>query len=180
MIKIALPLLMIALFVGSCGVAVPVDEGLFAAFPQEGDATSYGMPLSIQNGALFLGYYKQYSLTPEQEAIKKEALSSMVAPCCDDNTMYTCCCPCNLAKTVWGLSAYLIAVEDFDAAAVKDAALQWLQFLRPDYYKAQELEAQGQDPGAYGLGQVDSCYVGRCGLPFSKGGCGGMGELRIE
>jgi hypothetical protein len=178
MLKLGLPLLGIVLFVGACS---PVNnEDLFADYPHEGDGTSYGVPLSTKNAARFIEYYQQYQLTPEQEAVKKEALSSMVAPCCDDNPMYTCCCPCNLAKTVWGLSAYLIAEKNFDSAAVKDAALQWLHFIRPDYYKAQELKQQGLDPHAYGLSDEDSCYVGKCEWPFSKGGCGGMTTLRLE
>ena len=36
-------------------------------------------------------------LTPEQELIKKKALSKIPAPCCSDNSAYTCCCPCNMA-----------------------------------------------------------------------------------
>jgi hypothetical protein len=157
-----------------------VDEALYASYPQEGDATSYGIPLSLNNAATFLQYYEQYGLTPEQEAIKREALTPLVAPCCDDNSMYTCCCPCNLAKTVWGLSARLVVVEGFDAPAVREAALQWLRFIRRDYYKARELEQQGLDPRTFGVYAGNSCYEGRCELPFRQGGCGGMSELIMQ
>jgi hypothetical protein len=161
------------------GAPAPVDEAIFASYPQEGDATSYGIPLSLQNAAKFIGYYEQYSLTPTQEAVKREALTALVAPCCDDNPMYTCCCPCNLAKTVWGLSAYLIVQKSFDAQAVRDASLQWLQFTRRDYYKVKELEQQGLNPRDYGLTSGSSCYTGRCELPFRQGGCGGMTVLKM-
>lgn len=167
---------------GGCGSSAPVvvDRALFAEYPREGDATSYGMPLSMKNAARFIDYYGQYSLTPTQEAVKYDALSALVAPCCDDQTMYTCCCPCNLAKTVWGLSAYLIVEKDCDSLAVREAALQWLRFIRRDYYKAVELEEQGLDPRAYGLRHSHSCYEGRCELPFRDGGCGGMVALVEE
>ena len=157
-----------------------VDEAIFASYPQEGDTTSYGMTLSMSNGPTFLQYHEQYTLTAEQEAIKYEALTPLVAPCCDDNPMYTCCCPCNLAKTVWGLSAYLIVEKNYDATAVREAAFQWLRFIRRDYYKVHELQEQGLDPRAFGLTHVNSCYEGRCDLPFRQGGCGGMSGPIVE
>jgi hypothetical protein len=159
---------------------IPVDEAIFASYPHDGDETSYGIPLSLKNAARFLGYYEQYPLTPAQEDVKREALTAIVAPCCDDNPMYTCCCPCVLAKTVWGLSAYLITEKNYDATAVREASLQWLRFIRRDYYKVHELEAQGIDPRTVGLTHVDSCYEGKCELPFRQGGCGGMTTLVEE
>lgn len=178
------PLVIVVLFLalGRCDSNIPAGNGDFAftAYPKEGDTTKYGTPLSIGNTARFIEYYNQYDLTPAQEAIKEDALTALVAPCCDDNTMYTCCCPCNLAKSVWGLSAHLIVDKDYDAPAVREAALQWLRFIRPDYYKVQELIAAGLDPRAFGLAPVNSCYDGMCELPFSRGGCGGMGELKLE
>ena len=58
-------------------------------------------------------------MTPEQEAIKKTALTKIPAPCCSDNTAYTCCCPCNMAKTWWGLANHLIANEGYGAEQVQ-------------------------------------------------------------
>lgn len=108
----------------------------------------------------FVGYYQSIQLTPEQEAVKKEALSALPAPCCSDNTAYTCCCPCNMAKTVWGLSNHLIADKGYDAAQVKKAVEEWIAFINPDGFS----------------GNV--CYTGRCNQPWAKGGCGGMsGEV---
>ncbi len=173
----------IAVFcLGGCNSAPSTGAAKTVAEPyaQEGDATAYGIPLSVSNAAQFVNYYNTYKLTSEQDAIKREALTALVAPCCDDNTMYTCCCPCNLAKSVWGLSAYLIVEKGYNAAAVRQAALQWLQFIRPDYYRAIELEQQGLNPRDYGLRHSASCYEGKCELPFSEGGCAGMNALKLQ
>jgi len=108
----------------------------------------------------------------------REALLPLKAPCCDDNSMATCCCPCNLAQSVWGLSSYLIAEEDYGVEQVRESALQWLRFIHSDYYVMQELGNRGVDPGRYGLTYEAPCYTGKCELPFVDGGCGGMAELR--
>jgi hypothetical protein len=181
-ICVRLTFLGVLVAIGSCSPeSSPIaDEAMYVSYPQTGDATAYGLSLSLNNAATFLQYYEQYSLTPEQEAIKREALTPLLAPCCDDNPMYTCCCPCNLAKSVWGLSARLIVVDGYDAPAVREAALQWLRFIRRDYYKARELEQQGLNPRTFGVYAGKSCYEGRCELPFRQGGCGGMGELIME
>lgn len=109
----------------------------------------------------FAGYYQSIQLTPEQEAVKKEALSALPAPCCSDNTAYTCCCPCNMAKTVWGLSNHLIANEGYDATQVKKAVEEWIAFINPDGFSG------------------DVCYTGRCNHSWAKGGCGGMGAEMV-
>ena len=105
----------------------------------------------------FLAYYESISLTPKQEALKEEVLSSMTAPCCVD-PLSTCCCDCNLAKTVWGLANYQI-VNGYDAEQLEDSVSQWLHFTNPEGYS--------------GVG----CYEGRCELPFEQDGCGGMQDL---
>jgi hypothetical protein len=58
--------------------------------PQAGDATSYGIPLSLSNTQRFIDYYYASTLTAEQEAVKVKALRALKAPCCDDNTMDSC------------------------------------------------------------------------------------------
>lgn len=105
----------------------------------------------------FIEWYETIELTPEQEAVKKEALEALPAPCCSDNTAYTCCCPCNLSKTVWGLSNHLIAEKGYDADQVRASVEEWLAFINPS--------------GPSG----DACYTGGCGKPFAHKGCGGMG-----
>jgi hypothetical protein len=46
----------------------------------------------------YIGYYNTIKLKPEQEGIKNAALTRIPAPCCSDNSIATCCCPCNLAQ----------------------------------------------------------------------------------
>jgi len=146
--------------------------------PAEGAQTSYGVALSLHNTARFIGYYHAVALTPEQQKTMRGALLPLKAPCCDDNPMATCCCPCNLARAVWGLSGYLVAEKNYSVAQVREAALQWLRFIHSDYYVIQEMGNRGIDPALHGLFHENPCYVGECELPFIDGGCGGMGELR--
>lgn len=106
----------------------------------------------------FIGYYHSIELTPEQEAVKEQALTQLPAPCCSDNSAYTCCCPCNMAKSVWGLSNYLIAEKGYDAEQVEKAAQEWFAFINPEGFSG------------------DVCYRGGCNRSWAEGGCGGMGE----
>jgi hypothetical protein len=110
---------------------------------------------------IYIDYYQSIQLTPEQEKIKEEALSSMPAPCCSNSTAATCCCPCNLAKSVWGLSAFLIAKRNYNVAQTKKAVTEWLEIANPEGYTG------------------DSCYNGRCNHSFDENGCGGMNEEKI-
>lgn len=111
--------------------------------------------------AEFMGYYRTIKLTPEQEAIKKEALTALPAPCCSDNTAYTCCCPCNMSMTIWGLSNYLITEKGFEAEALKAKVQEWIAFINPKGFS----------------GEV--CYKGQCGRSFENGGCGGMNPNHV-
>jgi hypothetical protein len=146
--------------------------------PQAGDQTAYGRPLSLENTQQFIDYYETCSLTAAEERMLDDALRPLKAPCCDDNPMSTCCCDCNLAKSVWGLSSYLITEQGFGAEDVQASALQWLRFIHGDYYVGQELAERGVNPARYGMPQGDSCYTGRCELPFAEAGCGGMAVLK--
>ena len=182
---VVIPLLALALLIsGGCsqrqqvGTITP-EEVAAEIIPQEGDETSYGLPLSLNNTQQLINYYDAARLTPEQKSTMQNALLPLKAPCCDDNSMATCCCPCNLAKSVWGLSSYLIAEKNYDADQVRKSALEWLHFIHSNYYIIQELKSRGVDPGAYGLSHENPCYVGRCELPFMQGGCGGMADLRL-
>jgi hypothetical protein len=112
--------------------------------------------------AQFIEYERTIKLTPAQEAVKKEALTQIPAPCCSDNTAYTCCCPCNMAKAIWGMSAYLITEKGADAATVKKKTEEWVKLINPDGF-----------PG-------DTCYTsGGCGKAFAQDGCGGMNAARL-
>jgi hypothetical protein len=106
----------------------------------------------------FIGYYHSIKLTPEQEAIKTAALKNMPAACCKEFSQATCCCICNLSKSIWGLSNYLIAEKKYTAEQVNQAAQQWIDFTHPNGYDGK------------------SCSSHRCGQSFAKDGCGGMGD----
>lgn len=106
----------------------------------------------------FIEYYKTIKLTPEQEKIKTDALSAIPAPCCSDFSIATCCCPCNLAKSIWGLSGYLITEHGYGVEQVRDAAKGWISFVNKSGYSG------------------DTCKTGGCGHAFKDSGCGGMKE----
>jgi hypothetical protein len=152
--------------------------------PAEGTATTYDISLSLENTQQFIDWYNSIELSAEQQAIRDAALSPLVAPCCDEYPASTCCCECNLSRSVWGLSDYLITEKGYGVDQVQEAALQWLHFIRPDYYVASELEQKGIDPGLWGLTTESTCFTNNCERPFYTkissgyaGGCGGMDEL---
>lgn len=109
----------------------------------------------------FMDYYHTIQLTPEQEAIKAEVLKAMPAACCSDSTAYTCCCPCNLSKTIWGLSNYVIAKHGANTAQLREVVNGWLYFTNPDGYRG------------------NACHGGGCGREFKADGCGGMHEQEL-
>lgn len=109
----------------------------------------------------FIGYYNSIKLTPEQEKLKTEVLSKIPAPCCSEYSVATCCCPCNLAKSVWGLSHYAIANLNYDAKKLNDAVLEWIEFTHKNGHAG------------------DSCSKGRCGSSFAEDGCGGMKDTEV-
>ena len=111
----------------------------------------------------FIGYYHSIKLTPGQEAIKKAALQPMPAACCRDSSAYTCCCPCNLSKTLWGLSNLAISKYGANAKDVQQVVQSWLGYVNPS-------------SGFSG----DSCYRGGCSNPAHRGGCAGMKESKLD
>ena len=112
----------------------------------------------------FMRWYEEVPLTPAQEAVKKAALGSIPAPCCSDNSAYTCCCPCNISRTIWGLSQYMIARQGASAAEVREKVRAWIRFIGP------------KPPKAF---SGSGCYTGHCPRPFSEGGCGGMSPAAL-
>ncbi len=109
----------------------------------------------------FIGYESSIKLTTQQEAIKREALEALPAPCCSDNTAYTCCCPCNMSLSIWGLSNLLITEHGYDADQVRTKVEEWITAINPDGFSG------------------DVCYTGGCMRPFNKNGCGGMARGRV-
>lgn len=112
--------------------------------------------------AKYMELERTIKLTDAQEAVRRQALEGIPAPCCSDNSAYTCCCPCNLAKTIWGLSKDLIATQGLDADAVRTRVQAWIEEINPGGYSG------------------DVCYTaGGCNRPFAKNGCGGMSASNV-
>jgi len=109
----------------------------------------------------FISYFHDIALAPEEMLVRNEALSPIPAPCCDSYSAATCCCVCNLARSIWGLSNYLVHEEKYSAGEVRGAVIEWLNFTNPEGYSG------------------SACFNGGCGRPFARDGCGGMkdGEL---
>ena len=151
--------------------------------PVEGAGTPYGIPFSLHSLPQFVEWW--YTLRPQAEEDPRyaEALNALVAPCCDDNPAFKCCCEndegqaCNIIRSGKGLASHLILDLDYDTDQVRESVLQWFRFARWDYYVAAEMEARGLNPSTYGLTTEGSCYRGLCNSPISEGGCGGMQEL---
>lgn len=104
----------------------------------------------------FMLWERKIKLTPEQEALKKAALTALPAPCCSDNSAYTCCCTCNLSRTIWGLSNHLIAKQGAGVNQVQETVVRWIKFIKPRGWSG------------------EGCYTGGCSRPFVDDGCGGM------
>ncbi|MBI4425815.1 MAG: hypothetical protein HY554_18945 [Elusimicrobia bacterium] len=109
----------------------------------------------------YIRYNTEIVLNDAQRRVKEEALSAIPAPCCAEYSILTCCCPCNLAKAVWGMSHYLIARKGMEAAQVRGAVERWIAAINPAGFSGQ------------------ACHEGGCGRAFHKNGCGGMNEDRL-
>lgn len=105
-----------------------------------------------------MAFYSSIQLTPEQEQVREAALRDMPAPCCNNFSAATCCCECNLSRSLWGLAKHLIADRGADAKLVRSAVEAWVSALNPAGYEGR------------------TCMTGKCSLPFKAGGCGGMAE----
>ncbi|MCX6100516.1 MAG: hypothetical protein NTV92_03685 [Candidatus Bipolaricaulota bacterium] len=170
----------LSLAAGPSGAA---DEIRATLIPAVGTETQYGTALSLQSLPQFIGWWTTLVPAARSDARYADALNALVAPCCNDNPAFHCCCEtqpgqaCNLIRSAQGLAAHLVLDLDYSTEQVRGAVLQWLEFARPDYYVAAELATRGLLPATYGLTTQGSCYRGLCGDPISQGGCGGMDEL---
>ena len=117
---------------------------------------------AASQSAEFIGYSRSITLTAEQKEVRDKALSAMPAACCDKFSQATCCCPCNLAKTVWGLSNYMIARQNASGPEVQAAVKGWLKFVNPKGFTGNICDSPGG-----------------CGKSFSNDGCGGMDEKNL-
>lgn len=109
----------------------------------------------------FLAWSDSITLTPEQQKIKEEVLSSIPTTCCSKFPMLTCCCACNMAKTIWGLSNHMLAHEGADAKRLRAAVLEWTRFIGKKGFTG------------------DACFKGGCARPFADNGCGGMDSEKV-
>jgi hypothetical protein len=115
-----------------------------------------------KQSAEFLEYERTIKLTPAQDAIYREALEGLPAPCCSDNTALTCCCPCNSARVWWGLSKHLVANLGYDAVATRAKVAEWFRTINPSGWSG------------------DTCYTkDGCAKPFHQNGCGGMNAAQL-
>ena len=149
----------------SMSLAIGLSAGILWATTQEPaegtDWTSGKYDGTREQVLELMGYYKNIELTAEQEGVRRQALSSMPAPCCNTFSAATCCCECNLSRSIWGLAKLLITEHEADATAVRGAVEGWIAALNPSGYAG------------------NTCNTGRCNLPFKNGGCGGMSEHRL-
>ncbi|HEY7728815.1 MAG TPA: hypothetical protein VID50_10220 [Candidatus Eisenbacteria bacterium] len=113
--------------------------------------------------AEFIGYSSSIRLTQAQQKQRDRALEKIPAPCCSKFSSRTCCCPCNLAKSVWGLSNFVIARQGGGDAELERAVRAWIRFV---------------NPGGFSGTTCDT--AGGCGRRFSQNGCGGMNERVLE
>lgn len=153
-----------------------------AIIPEEGTETAYDMVLSLEMLPQLIEWWSTLVPTVESDSRYYDALSGLVAPCCDDNTAFRCCCEdggqsCNIIRSGKGLASYLIHEHDYTVEQIQESVLEWFRFARADYYLAAALDEQGVRPGKYDLTTKGSCYRFMCNTPISEGGCGGMEEL---
>jgi len=109
--------------------------------------------------AEFIRDARSIRLTPAQRRLRDRVLAGIPAPCCARYPAKTCCCPCNLARSIWGLANVLIVREGAEPAAIEAAVRRWIRFVNPAGFTG------------------DACdSAGGCTRRFSKNGCGGMDE----
>ena len=117
---------------------------------------------SASQAAEFIGYNRSIALNPDQKNLRDRALSALAAPCCSKFSAATCCCPCNLAKSIWGLSNYLIVERKDGEKEIQKSVRGWLAFVNSKGFSG------------------DICdTAGGCGRAFSGNGCGGMDERNL-
>ncbi len=87
-----------------------------------------------QEAGQFIDQYHPIRLTAQQDEVKNEPLTAIPAPRCRGYSIATCCCPCNLAKSGWGLSHFLIAEKGYSAQQVKAEVERWIGSSNPGGY----------------------------------------------
>lgn len=145
----------------SCGDKTDSGDKAIVSVQPAGAGHHHTFKGTMEEAREFIKANREIVLTPDQEKIRVTALSELHAPCCRESSAATCCCECNLARAIWGLSKTLI-VEGEKAAEVKRDVLAWMHALYPTGYTD------------------DACMEGKCGSPLKEGGCGGMHENNLS
>jgi hypothetical protein len=134
-------------------------NGAASAAPAARKARFFDAP---SQAAEFIGYNRSIELTRAQKKLRDRALAGIPAVCCEKFSAATCRCLWNLAKSVWGLSNYMIARQDAILPQIQKAVQGWLAFVNPKSFSG------------------DACdTAGGCGRNFSSNGCGGMDERNL-
>lgn len=149
--------LAVVLMVGGLIAFSGEREDVAAEVPQATTAAGEAATSRAEISQLVL-YNREIELSPAQEAVQREALEALPAPCCSSYSAATCCCECNLARATWGLAKHLIKNEGLGAAEVRTAVAGWYRTINPDGFNGK------------------ACFSGGCGRPFRHDGCGGMKE----
>lgn len=77
----------------------------------------------------FIAYSDSIELSVGQQKLRKEVFSSVPSPCCELHTADNCC-GCDTAKSILGLSNYLIVHENYDSARVREIITKWIELAR--------------------------------------------------
>ena len=92
---IGLCLMVVVLFIG-CGNSPTMEKPNVAEriwteiIPEEGTVTTYGIPLSLGNTQRFIDWFNTIELSDDEQMLRDVALSTLMAPCCDDYPMSEC------------------------------------------------------------------------------------------
>jgi hypothetical protein len=66
------------------------DEIWREIIPEQGTATTYGIPLSLDNTQQFIDWFNTIELSDDEQMLREVALGTFMAPCCDDYPMSEC------------------------------------------------------------------------------------------
>ena len=97
----------------------------------KGEAAPAPSPATAPRRGL-ISYDNAITLTPEQEAVRVEALTALPAPCCKEFSAATCCCRCNMKRASDGLAKHLIANLGADAVTVRTRVAAWQKAINPN------------------------------------------------
>ncbi len=152
----------LTLFVPILTIAAMGFTAALVSCAASADGAEFAFTTAEQDAKRFMAWDQSIELTEAQEQVMKDALEPMPAPCCSDNSAYTCCCPCNLAKSWWGLSKHLIAEYGAGVEEVRTTVQEWFSRLSPDGFSG------------------DVCGTGGCNRALRNNGCGGMSATKVN